>query len=378
MIEEQPDLTKARHRRPGEGRRPVIFLLVVVLALAAFGGGIYVLHARTSVPDYAGAGAGTVEVEISDNSTLAQVGRSLAAAGVVKSAQAFVAAAEANPDSRSIQAGSFTLRKQMSGSAAVKLLLDPGSRAIHGVTVPEGKTALQVYAILSKATKVPVADFVKAAKDPAGLGIPASWFTRDDNQRSTRSVEGFLFPATYDFKPGMTAVAMLKEMIRHFMTVAESLDFAAKVKTDRKITPYEALTVASLAQAEAGNADDLGKVARVAYNRLYGDFPCNCLQFDVGINYYRQLTGKPMLPSKDMTNAMLYDTTNPYRLHGKAGLTPTPINNPGQAALKGAMDPPAGPWLYFVATDKQGHSAFSESYADFQKNKDTAKKNGVL
>jgi UPF0755 protein len=162
------------------------------------------------------------------------------------------------------------------------------------------------------------------------------------------------------------------------MTVANKIDFVDTVKTKRKITPYEALTVASLAQAEAGNTDDLGKVARVAYNRLYGDFPCGCLQFDVGINYYRQLTGKPVLPSKDMTTAMLTDKTNPYRLHGKAGLTPTPINNPGQAGLQAAMDPPAGNWLYFVAIDKKGHSAFSQSYQEFLNNTQIAKKNGVL
>ena len=76
------------------------------------------------------------------------------------------------------------------------------------------------------------------------------------------------------------------------------------MQKERKISPYEALIVASLAQAEAGNVADLGKVARVAYNRVYsGNFPCNCLQFDVTVNYYYQLTGKPTKPSKDMTLA---------------------------------------------------------------------------
>jgi UPF0755 protein len=378
VIDEQPDLTKARHRRPGEGRRPLIFVLVVMLVLAAAGAGIYVLHTRYAVPDYDGAGSGSVQVQIKDASTLTDMGRQLTTAGVVKSTKAFIKAAGANPKSQSIQSGTFTLRKQMAAAAAITLLLDPKSRVTDGITIPEGKTAKQVYAILAAATKLPVGDFTKAAKDPAKLGIPAEWFTRDDDQRSTKSVEGFLFPDTYEFKPGESATDMLKEMVAHFMAVAGKLDFAAKVKSDRNITPYEALTVASLAQAEAGNAADLGKIARVAYNRLYGDFPCNCLQFDVGINYYRQLTGKPILASKDMTNAMLYDKTNPYRLHGKAGLTPTPINNPGEAALKGAMNPPPGPWLYFVAIDKQGHSAFATTNEQHDKDNDLARKNGVL
>jgi UPF0755 protein len=379
VIDERPDLTKARHRRPGEGRRPVIFALLIVLLLAVAGGGGYVAYQRRfGVPDYAGAGQGSVEVEIKDSSTITEMGRVLAAADVVKSAKAFVRAAAANPRSPSIQSGTFTLRKQMSGAAAVTLLLDPKSRVTHGVTIPEGKTALQVYAILAAATKVPVADFTRAAKDPAQLGITAEWFKRDDGQKVTKSVEGFLFPDTYEFKPGASATDMLKEMVAHFMTVAQKIDFPATVAAKLRITPYEALTVASLSQAEAGNAGDLGKISRVAYNRLYGDFPCNCLQFDVGINYYRQLTGKPILPSKDMTTALLTDPKNPYRLHGKAGLTPTPINNPGRAALTGAMDPPAGPWLFFVAIDKQGHSAFETTDAHHQKDIETARKNGVL
>jgi UPF0755 protein len=378
VIDEQPDLTKARHRRPGEGRRPVIFTLVVILVLAALGGGGYVLHAHYAVPDYDGAGSGSVQVEIKNASTLTDMGQVLTTAGVVKSTKAFIKAAAANARSQSIQSGTFTLRRQMSAAAAITLMLDPASRVSHGITIPEGKTAKQVYAILAAATKLPVADFTTAAKDPAKLGIPAAWFARDDGQKAAKSVEGFLFPDTYEFDPGATATDMLKEMVAHFMAVVNKIKFADTVKAKRKITPYEALTVASLAQAEAGNAEDLGKIARVAYNRLYGDFPCNCLQFDVGINYYRQLTGKPILASKDMTTALLTDKTNPYRLHGKAGLTPTPINNPGQAALTGAMDPPAGPWLYFVAIDKQGHSAFETT--DEQHNKDiqTARKNGVL
>ena len=168
-------------------------------------------------------------------------------------------------------------------------------------------------------------------------------------------------------------------MVSHFLSQAEKLDFVNKVQDERKISPYEALIVASLAQAEAGNNDDMGKVARVAYNRVYSkNFPCDCLQFDVGINYYYELTGRKKKASKDMTTAELTDPKNPYRTHGKPGLTPTPINNPGVPALKGAMSPPVGAWLYFVAIDKQGHSAFATTLDGHRKNEATARKNGVL
>ena len=239
--------------------------------------------------------------------------------------------------------------------------------------------SFEIFAELSKKTGLPVAEFKAAAKDPEGLGLPDFWFNRTDKQKVSKSIEGFLFPDTYEFEPKATAEEMLQAMVAQFLKEAEQLDFVDKVQKDRKISPYEALTVASLAQAEGGNDDDMGKVARVAYNRLYsGNFPCDCLQFDVGINYYYQVQGKPEKPSKDMTTAELTDPKNPYRTHNKPGLTPTPIGNPGEAALKGAMSPPEGPWLFFVAIDKQGHSAFATTLDQHRKNEQLARKNGVL
>lgn len=388
-FDERAERGRPRHRRGSRGGRKrsgaksaAAFLLAFVL-LAVLGGGAYLGYNKVkgffTAADYKGPGTGSVTVQIVDGSSLTEMGNALVASDVVKSTQAFVDAAEANPRGKNIQSGTYTMRRQMAAKDAVALMLDPKSRVVNGVTIPEGKTALQVYALLSKATNIPVKDFQNAAKDPVSLGVPAFWFNRTDGQKVTRSIEGFLFPDTYEFPPKTSAADLLRIMVKHFLAVADKLDFVNTVEHDRKISPYEALTVASLAQAEAGNQDDLGKVARVAYNRLYsGKFPCNCLQFDVGINYYYQLTGRPTKSSKQMTVADLTDPKNPYRTHNKPGLTPTPIDNPGEAALRGAMSPPAGPWLYFVAIDKQGHSAFATTYQEQQKNEALARKNGVL
>ncbi|GAB1641661.1 endolytic transglycosylase MltG [Krasilnikovia sp. MM14-A1259] len=383
-FDENAERTKPRHRRSrgGKGKSAVAFLLAFVL-LGALGGGVYLGYSKVrdffTAADYDGPGTGTAQVQIKESATLTDMGNALVDKDVVKSTAAFVNAADANPQGHNIRAGTYNLRKQMAAKDAVTLLLDPKSRVSTGVTIPEGKTAKQVYELLSKATNIPVKDFEAAGKDPVALGVPTFWFNRTDGQKVNRSIEGFLFPDTYEFQPKGTATDALKTMVTHFLNVAQKIDFVDRVQKERKISPYEALTVASLAQAEAGNQEDLGKIARVAYNRIYGgNFPCSCLQFDVGINYYYQLTGRPTKPSKDMTLAELTDPKNPYRTHGKSGLTPTPINNPGQAALEGAMNPPAGPWLYFVAIDKQGHSAFATTLDGQRKNEATARKNGVL
>jgi UPF0755 protein len=385
-FDENAERGRPRHRRGSrdgkKGTSAVAFLMAFVL-LAVLGGGAYFGYSKIkgffTAADYDGAGTDPVTVQVADGSSITEMGNVLVANDVVKSTKAFVNAAEDNPRGKNIQSGTYKLRKQMAAKDAVALMLDPRARITDGVTIPEGKTANQVYALLSRASNIPLKDFQAAGADPKALGVPDFWFNRTDKQKVSRSIEGFLFPDTYEFPPKATAADMLSTMVTHFLSVADKLDFVDTVQQERKISPYEALTVASLAQAEAGNTEDLGKIARVAYNRLYsGNFPCNCLQFDVGINYYFQLTGRPIKSSKQMTNADLTDPKNPYRTHGKAGLTPTPINNPGEAALKGAMSPPAGPWLYFVAIDKQGHSAFATTLADQNKNIETAKKNGVL
>jgi UPF0755 protein len=388
-FDEHAERGRPRHRRGSRGsggkrggRSAIAFLMAFIL-LAVLGGGAYFGYSKVkgffTAADYDGPGTGEVIVQIAPQSSLTEMGNVLVSSDVVKSTKAFTNAAAKNPKSTNIQSGAYRMRKQMSAENAVKLMLDPKSRIVNGITITEGKTAFQVYAQLSQKTGVPVADFKKAALDPEALGVPAFWFNRTDKQKVVKSIEGFLFPDTYEFPPKASAEDILRTMVTHFLNVADQIDFVNIAQQQRKISPYEVLIVASLAQAEAGNTADLGKIARVAYNRVYGgNFPCSCLQFDVGINYFYQLTGKPTKPSKSMTTAELNDPKNPYRTHGKAGLTPTPINNPGEAALKGAVSPPAGPWLYFVAIDKQGHSAFATTNAEQETNKALARKNGVL
>ncbi|WP_306212811.1 endolytic transglycosylase MltG [Actinoplanes sp. RD1] len=379
------DKTKSRHRRKrsGAGKTAIAFVMVFAL-LGVLGVGGYLGYEKVrgffTAADYDGAGTGDVTVAIKEGS-ITEIGNTLVEVDVVKSTAAFIDAAEANPKGSSIQPGTYKLKKQMSAENAVAMLLNGKSRVVNGVTIKEGWYANQVFAELSKKTGVPVADFKKAAKDPEALGVPDFWFNRTDGQKVTKSIEGFLFPETYEFPPDGTAEEYLGIMVQHFLQVTDDIGFVQKAEQDRKISPYEVLTVASLAQAEAGNKDDLGKVARAAYNRLYVGSPelaCKCLEYDVGINYYYQLTGKKTKPSKDMTTAELRSEKNPYRLHGKEGLTPTPINNPGKAALEGALEPPKGDWIYFVAIDKQGHSAFAATLAEHNRNIEKAKAAGIL
>lgn len=390
---DEPDRgEKGRHRRgavrrrqgkSGGGRGKTLLALALALVLlGGIGGGAFYGFDRVQsyfvTPDYDGSGTGEVTVEIKQGALIADMADALVAADVVKSTKAFIEAAEENSRSKNIQPGTYKMRKQMSGDAAVVALLDLKNKIVNGITIPEGLTAKTVYKRLSEKTDIPVKDFEAAAKDPEALGVPDWWFKRSDGKKVNPSIEGFLFPDTYEIPPKATAETVLKLMVDNFLTVTSGMQYAEKVQKDRGgITPYEALIVASLAQAEAGNKADLGKVARVAYNRVYGEFPCNCLEMDVTVNYYLELTGQKTKASKDMTAAELDNPKNPYNRKLR-GLVPSPINNPGKEALEGALSPPDGKWLYFVAISRDGRSAFAETYAEQKRNEQKAREAGII
>ncbi|MEV0880159.1 endolytic transglycosylase MltG [Micromonospora echinofusca] len=393
-FDEQDRGEKGKHRRGavrkrkggsggGGGRgKTVLALLLAFVLLGTIGGGAFYGFDRVQsyfvTPDYDGAGTGEVTVEIKQGALIADMANALVAADVVKSAKAFIEAAEANARSKNIQPGTYKLRKQMSGESAVTAMLDLKNRIVNGVTIPEGRTAKNVYKLLSEKTKIPVKDFEAAAKDPIARGVPDWWFKRTDKKKVAPSIEGFLYPDTYEIPPKATAESIIELMVENFLSVTSEMQFADQVQEKRGgISPYEALIVASLAQAEAGNKDDLGKVARVAYNRVFGEFPCNCLEMDVTVNYYLELTGQKTKTSAQMTEEELLDTKNPYSRKLR-GLVPTPINNPGKQAMEGAMDPPPGKWLFFVAIDKEGHSAFADTIEQHERNKVKAKEAGII
>ncbi|MGN9768033.1 endolytic transglycosylase MltG [Micromonospora sp. SD12] len=392
-FDEQDRGEKGKHRRGavrkrkggsgGGGRgKTVLALLLAFVLLGTIGGGAFYGFDRVQsyfvTPDYDGAGTGEVTVEIKQGALIADMANALVAADVVKSAKAFIEAAEANARSKNIQPGTYKLRKQMSGESAVTAMLDLKNRIVNGVTIPEGRTAKNVYKLLSAETKIPVKDFEAAAKDPIARGVPDWWFKRSDGKKVKPSIEGFLYPDTYEIPPKATAETIIELMVENFLSVTGEMQFADRVQKERGgISPYEALIVASLAQAEAGNKDDLGKVARVAYNRVFGEFPCNCLEMDVTVNYYLELTGQKTKTSGQMTAADLDNPKNPYN-RKLPGLVPTPINNPGKQAMEGAMDPPVGKWLFFVAIDKEGHSEFAETYEEHLKNEAKAKEAGII
>jgi len=358
-----PRASPPRRRRRGSRGRLLALLLFVLLVCALLAGAVLggraVLSAvrGAGTPDYSGQGRGEVVVQVKDGDTAAAIAGTLKARDVVKSEAAFRKAALADERSRTVQPGFYTLRTQMSGAAAVGLLLDPASRSHSRVTLPEGVTTAVALQKIADATQQPLADLQAAVADPAALGLPS--YARGQ-------VEGFLFPATYDVEPGTSAVDALRLMTARYAKAAATLDLPARAAAAGR-TPYDVVTVASLIERETAFPGDRAKVARVIYNRLDRRMP---LQLDSTVNYLRE-EKKARLSLDDLK------VESDYNTYDHTGLTPTPINSPGEAALEAAVDPAPGDYLYFVTTSKDGSALFTRDYDEFVNAKKKAQAEGV-
>lgn len=301
-------------------------------------------------PDYSGAGTGSVNVEVSNGQTIAQIGNTLKAADVVKSVDAWVKACKDSPASSRIGPGVYNMRLQMSADAAVARMLDPAARAGGSLLIREGLRASAVYEAASKATGLPVGDFEAAGKS-GKIGLPGY---------AGNNPEGFLFPATYELHPKDSAVTILKTMVDKWRQVTTKVALEKGAKAVGK-TPYEVMIIASLIQSE-GHPDDFTKVSRVIYNRLdpqtWGE-TYGLLQLDATINYAKG-TSDIQLSSEDLK------TDNDYNTYTRKGLPPTPICNPGEAAIQAALNPADGPWLFYVTVNPDtGETKFTDDYDEF-------------
>jgi UPF0755 protein len=338
-------------------RGPALFVAVLVLFLILAGGAWWV--AKQVNPG--GAPGAPVTVAIPDGSSDNQIASILAAKGVVGNATVFryyVKLTNGGPFKAGVYDG---LRKHEAMGDVVKRLdkgpLPPATRTL---IIPEGLWVSEIKArILKTFPEMKPADVDAAIASAHSKYMPPG----------TTNPEGFLFPATYQVL--LTDVAdprkLIDQMTAKFDEEADSVGLgqgAAKVG----MTPYQALTSASMIEEEAKVPQDRAKIARVILNRLAAKMP---LGLDSTVDY---ALGQ-RVPS--LTNSQL-QVSSPYNTRVHAGLPPTPISSPGRASLLAALNPEPGNWIYFVLADKSGAHYFTNSYRDFQAATERARKAGLL
>ncbi|MDQ2837022.1 MAG: endolytic transglycosylase MltG [Actinomycetota bacterium] len=358
-----PGVHKRSHRHQVRKRRrrrrlfPLLSLVVILVLVLASYVLVHSVAGRFHTPDYSGSGLGFTKVTIAPGDGAEDVAAAMLKAGVVESTRAFVNAAKKSGRSGDIQPGVYRVRLHSSGQAAMAAILDPANRLVTQVTIPEGYTEKQILAVLATKTGLPLTALQTAAGQIANLGLPDGF--------TPASAEGFLFPATYDFDPGISASAAVQELTAQFSAEYAKLGFATAAKAEN-LSAYQALIIASLIESEAKFPEDRPKIARVILNRMAAGQP---IGIDAANRYGVALTGKD-------PNSTTYTENSPYNVRTHLGLPPTPVSNPGEASLQAAVQPAAGNWLYYVVDDAAGHHLFTNSDAVRQQATDKCKAEG--
>ncbi|WP_233223954.1 endolytic transglycosylase MltG, partial [Amycolatopsis sp. CA-128772] len=374
--------------RKKKGKRALGWVAAIAVIALLAGGAYYGFNRIFGYDDFDGAGSDDVVFQVDDGDTTSAIGAKLAGAGIVASGKAFVKAGEGNPKLARVQHGFYVMKSHMSGASAVDRITTPDARVgqleirpytqFDDITQPDGKVTPGVYSLMSKAscaqlngksTCVPADDLRKAvgAADLKQLGVP-DWAIEPANKadRKDRRLEGLIAPGVYDVKPGSTAQEILGQLVHSSAEAIQNAGLTPQ-STGPDVTPYQTLIVASIIEREAVKAD-FGKLSRVVYNRLKKNMR---LQMDSTVNY---VLDRPTLATNDNER----DRPGPYNTYLNTGLTPTPIAVPSPDAIKAAVKPPDGEWVYFVKCEKNGLSCFAVSFDDHKKNVSLAKERGVF
>jgi UPF0755 protein len=331
--------------------RRIVVLLTLLIAVAACVFAFLLFQPRH------GGGHSTVVVTIPAGATADQIGHILADRGVVRSSFFFSLRSRLSGDRANLRSGRYTLREGMSYGAALTALTTPPKAApTVNITLPEGPSRREEAPKL-KAAGVKgsylAATKRSSALAPRDYGAP----------RSTRTLEGFLFPSTYQLKESQaTADRLVTRQLAAFKQNFAKVDMTAAKR--RNLSRYDVLIIASMIEREALVPRDRRLISAVIYNRLKDDIP---LGIDATLRYALNQWNRPLRVSE-------LNSSSAFNTRKRRGLPPTPIGNPGLAALRAAANPAHASYLFYVVKPcGNGAHAFSSTNAKFEQ--DVAKYN---
>ena len=271
-----------------------------------------------------------------------RISAELKKAGVIHSELAFRLWHITHPK-RSLKAGEYLFERE----ANLPQIYDRIARGdiyFHVVTIPEGYTMFDIAKAMEDAGLGSAADFVRIAETQTQL--------ISDLAPEAKSLEGYLFPNTYQFTRTQSQVEMMAEMVHQFRQVAQQIGLNSDVQ--------RIVTMASIVEKETAAPDERPRVASVYYNRLAENM---ALDADPSVIYAELLAGtySGALHHADMA------VNSPYNTYRFPGLPPGPIGNPGKSALEAALHPDSTKFFYFVS-DGNGHHRFARSLQEHNKN----------
>ena len=228
------------------------------------------------------------------------------------------------------------------------------------VVFPEGFTRKQMAARVTAVAGIARRERGKRVRIKAGTYLAATARLRREAGFGNRALplEGFLFPATYDFTVRTTSAQLVAAQLQAFRRNWTKVDLG--YASSKNLTPYDVLIIASMVEKETLSPDERQLVAAVIYNRLHAKM---ALGIDATLRY-----GLDIPPTESIRESQLANPT-PYNTRLHPGLPPTPIASPGLASLQAAAHPAKVDYHYFVRKPDKKHHFFTASFSEFEQYK---------
>jgi uncharacterized YceG family protein len=228
------------------------------------------------------------------------------------------------------------------------------------IVFPEGFTRKEMAARVTAVAQIARRERGKRVRlrEQAYLAATANPRPQPTFGAKTLPLEGFLFPATYDFTVRTTSPQLVASQLKAFRENWRKVNLA--YARSKNLTPYDVLTIASMVEAETPAPEERQLVSAVIYNRLHARMP---LGIDAALRYGLDIPGTESIHESQLANP------TPYNLRLHSGLPPTPIGNPGLASIQAAAHPARVNYLYFVAKPDKKHHFFTASAAEFERYK---------
>jgi UPF0755 protein len=331
-----PRAPRGRYRR----RRILALGLLLVGALVAW----FLVSLFQPPPFDPGDGSGQAIVTVPEGASAGQVADLLTDNDVVSNGTLFEWRLKLEGKTDQILPGRYVLAHDMSYGNAIDKLTSSGGQI--NVTIPEGEDRTQIAQTVGDLGLQ--GDYLAASKSFKGFD-PGRY-----GAQNPKSLEGFLFPATYQLDPGASVDQLVSEQLQAFRQNIAGVNLSyAKSKN---LTVYDVLTIASMIDKEVQIPSERPLVAAVIYNRLHRGMP---LGIDATTRFeFHNYTG-------EITQSQL-QSSSPYNTRTHAGLPPTPIGNPGLAAIRAAARPAKVNYIYYVLNgDMSGHHCFTASGGEF-------------
>lgn len=344
-----------RNRRRRSSRHvPVIAFVVVALAVVgAFG--YWMTHQVLDTDNGPTIQAGLeVYVNVPEGAGGSEISEILLDAGVISDSAEFFKEVRNQDAETSMKSGSYVFITGGNVREVVRQLVEGPNSMADVFTIPEGYNVTQTAQAVEEALEIPVDDFLAQAK--------ASNYVNDypflaDAVEAGDSLEGFLFPKTYDMGGlNKTADSVIRTMLNQYQAEISGYDYSAaradiQERYGIEMSDYDFLIMASIIEKEAFSGDDWVNVSSTFYNRMSIWMP---IQSDATMGY---ITGGAVTPDD-------LEQESPYNTYLNYGLTPTPICNPSIKSIDAALHPADTNYYYFLIVEEDGYSyhAFSETY----------------